>query len=149
MPETEMFRLILNGGSFALIVFLIIWALFKLEPNLRGMMEKKDLLNSQTIQKIIDGQTAQVQELVKTFSAMVQKANDDCREERKDWADAMAKEMKMNRESRHDLVNQVQRVIAEAYTKAKDERKDERKRGADRDRDREDRDDQHPDSGPQ
>lgn len=128
MPDTEMFKLIVQSGSFGLIVLLICWVLFRLEPRIREMIEKKDQLNaetiksvaanaSETIQKTISENRQLVETLLTRFTEATDKAASECRDERKEWMEVVQRESELNRKARHDLANQIQALIAEAYSR--------------------------------
>ncbi len=116
MPiEPTVFQNIVQGGSFALIVLLACWIMFRLEPRIREMIEKKDALHAETVAHIVTTGREQVEMMVTRFTEMIQKSHDDCREERRDSTETMQKEMKLNREARHDDSNKLQEAVVELY----------------------------------
>jgi len=146
MPEAEAFKTIIQGGSFAMLVLIFCWALFKLEPRIREMIEKKDALHTETIKETVKAFSDAQQKGIVTFGETQQKTLDqmrqllegqaqkhveavakmqaaytdtlhkkdaECREERKENSDMLMREMELNRKSRHDFANQIQKVMAE------------------------------------
>lgn len=128
MPPIEptMFQNIVQGGSFALIVLFGCWLMFRVEPRNREdsnkkdernaeSAEKKDTTHAETIKTIVESSERRVEVLINKFAEMVQKAHDDCREERRDTTETMQKEFKLNREARHDDADKMAAVVSEFY----------------------------------
>ena len=135
MPEAEAFKTIVQGGSFALLVLIFCWALFKLEPRMREREEKKDILHSELLKDAIKtfGETqqktlsemrilmeSQQQKSTEAMNILIAKHADvllkkdtECREERKENTEMVLREMELNRKSRHDFANQIQKIMIE------------------------------------
>lgn len=115
MAEADALKTIIQGGSFAVLVTILVWIMFKLEPRMSGMISDKDKQHAATIEKITENNRLANEAMVAQFVAMVQQAHADCREDRKERDELLAKEGKLNREARHDAANQLQRVVIDLY----------------------------------
>lgn len=115
MAEADALKTIIQGGSFAVLVTILVWIMFKLEPRMSKMITDKDALHAATVEKITEQGRLANEAMVAQFVAMVEKAHADCREDRKERDELLAKEFKLNREARHDVANQMQRVVIELY----------------------------------
>lgn len=135
MPEAEAFKTIVQGGSFAMLVLIFCWALFKLEPRMREREERKDTLHAQLMQEAVRtfGDTQQktiaemravletaqrtsseaLNKLIEKHAEVMQKKDAECREERKENTEMILREMELNRKSRHDFANQIQKIVVE------------------------------------
>lgn len=127
MPDSEVFKIILNGGSFAMLILIFCWALFKLEPRIREMMEKKDAEHNATVKLIVEQHRLSMEKMIEKFADSIERKDKECREERKEWQGIMtkegdqnraliAKEGELNRQSRHDIAREMQRIVAEIYS---------------------------------
>ncbi len=77
MPDNELFRTIVQGGSFAVLVLILVWGIFRLEPRVRETMEKKDVLLSQTIQHTVTESNTAVKEMGQQFADTCKAMNSD------------------------------------------------------------------------
>lgn len=81
MPvEAEAFKTIVQGGSFAMLVLIFCWALFKLEPRIREMIEKKDALHTETIKETVKAFSDAQQKGIVTFGETQQKTLEQMRQ---------------------------------------------------------------------
>lgn len=123
-----MFKFIVNGGSFALIVLFFVWLLFSGEPKYRAMMIAISANHEAAISKVIsnaaDGAakmheamakmqetfTGALRDQQRSHESEVAKMQDEfrtaldaqekqCRSERKEWLEAIREEAAMNRET--------------------------------------------------
>lgn len=139
MPDSETFKLIVNGGSFALIVLMFVWLLFKGVPDHRAAVVQMTTDLRVAIEREATAQERQAEEYRKsmqlvcdTFSAALAKQFEECREERremmKDFEAAIKEEFELNRETRHQTANTVQKAIIEMY-KGRDRDRNDRNEG--------------------
>ena len=137
MPDTEMFKAVVQGGSFALVVLLFCWILFRLEPRIREMIEKKDAMHADTIKAITEASAATIQKTVtenrtlvegilNKFATTAETAARECREERKEWMEAFQREGELNRKARHELANRMTEAMATAYATRDRDRDDDK-----------------------
>ncbi len=117
MTDADTLKTIVQGGSFAVLVVILVWIMFKLEPRMSSMISTKDAEHAATIAKIVEESRVATEALVTRLTDMVQKAHDDCREDRKERDDMMAKESKMNRDARHDDADKWTATVAEMYNR--------------------------------
>ena len=119
-----MFKIVLQGGSFALTVVFVLWVLFKGEPKYREMIEKIEGKHESAIQRITDTFKMTVDSILKSHELIVAQITKECREERREWGDMVRKEGELNRKNRHDTINQIQDLVARAYSEGKDRAQD-------------------------
>lgn len=153
VPDSDLFRTVVQGGSFAVLVLILVWGIFRLEPRVRETMEKKDSLQAETIQHMVT-ESANTQKettrqfaeacakmmvesrlametIIKRHDEQVLKLTQECKEERKEWVDAMGKELEslrirmekegdMNRKSRHDFADQIQKILGDVLEKGEE-----------------------------
>lgn len=93
MPDAEMVKVVLNGGSFGLLAIIVIWLLFKGGPMFVAAIDKLGEDHKATVSTIVVGQEKQaienkeaVETLVKEHTAVVTAINKECREERRELA---------------------------------------------------------------
>jgi hypothetical protein len=133
MPDSEMFKLVIQGGSFAVLIMILIWAMFKLEPRIREMMEKKDEVIQtiaktfgETQQKTITELKIMIESLTKTAEETHARKDSECRGERKEMMDTitgemklnrelLSKEMEVNREARHNDTKNITKALADMW----------------------------------
>lgn len=77
MPDNELFRTVVQGGSFAVLVLILVWGIFRLEPRVRETMEKKDVLLAQTIQHTVTEANTAVKEVGQQFAETCKQMNAD------------------------------------------------------------------------
>lgn len=78
MPENEMFKMALQGGSFALVTLLFGWLLFRGMPMLREMAIKQE----ETIQALYLAAKSERDKLASECRQERQEQAEECRQER-------------------------------------------------------------------
>ncbi len=137
MPDSETFKLIMNGGLFGLFVLFFVWLLFKAEPNYRATVERitSDCRTAMELQAATN-RTA-LETVCKTFEASLARQFQECREERRelvsDFQETIEKEFELNRDNRHEAANTMLKALREVWKRDDDERR-ERTEEADKDR---------------
>lgn len=131
MLDGELFKTVVQGGSFAVVVLLVLWALFKGEPQYRALIEKiqdnhtkqvEAINNSHqlAIDRLVTEHRASIEAILRSHKATVEKLSEECRQERQEWMEQVLKEGELNRESRHDLVNKMAAIVAGQYNKLRE-----------------------------
>lgn len=106
MPESEVFKMVMNGGMLGFWAVAFWWALAKGVPLLKELFEKQNAtINNLTaafeknshdlsaghreqVRLLADAHTAAVERLDKGYRETVKHVTDECREERKELRDA-------------------------------------------------------------
>lgn len=155
--EGELLGRLLQGGAFAVLVFIIVWQTIRREPREKEAAEKKDALHAEVIQKSVTTFGEAVQKVVAECASVMREQMEqhrkmvelllqqhqersaaerkECREERKEWAENMKKEGlenrdlilregELNRKSRTDFVNQIQRAMEQVLEEGKERRRE-------------------------
>lgn len=123
LPDSEMFKLIMNGGLFGLFVLFFVWLLFKAEPNYRKTVETivaestkdserqaqaiekqaeehkraMEVVNSthqKTIETINTTHQRAIETMTKTFEVVISNQLKECRDERREMTTSMISAIK-------------------------------------------------------
>lgn len=124
--ELEIIKVVINGGSFALIVVFVLHYIFKAEPKTRDAIDKLESRHQdqvalqakeykETINKIVAEHKDTVKIITDSHERLVQSMLKECREERKEMMITMSKEAELNRVSRHDIAEKFQEAVTEMH----------------------------------
>lgn len=102
MPESEVFKMAMQGGMFGLWLIFIVWLLYRGAPMLRETMATMSADHKEAIMVA-----------AKVAAEMISQHEKTCREERQQLQTQFAAERSADRQSRHDMANEFQRAIAE------------------------------------
>lgn len=124
--ELEIIKVVINGGSFALIVVFVLHYIFKAEPKTRDALEKLEARHQEqvaqqardykeTVNKIVVEHKETVKIITDSHERLVNNMLKECREERKEMMITLTKEAELNRVSRHDIAEKFQEAVAEMH----------------------------------
>lgn len=111
MADVELFKLIMNGGSFALMALFVVWILFKASPILKESLEKKDAAHNATIlamaadhrttmTAMAEAHRTSIATLAAEFRASLAEMHRECRDERADLLKRADDEREKDRQAR-------------------------------------------------
>jgi len=103
MPDIEVFKLITNGGSFAVLVFIALWVMLKVVPMIKD-----------TLEQVSSDSHAAIVALGVAHQEALEQQGKECREERREMMETAAVEREEDRKSRHDLADKMQNIIRDA-----------------------------------
>lgn len=91
MPDSETFKLIIQGGSFGVLVIIAIWLMFKWSPDNTRMVLKMSQDHRETIEFI-----------EQKHDERVEADHLQCAAERKEMLSMFLRESELNRQSRYE-----------------------------------------------
>lgn len=77
IPDNQLFHTVVQGGSFAVLVLILIWGIFRMEPRIRETMERKDAEHGNTVRSVTTEASTVQKQSVQQFSEAVAKMNAD------------------------------------------------------------------------
>ncbi len=104
MVETELIKVAINFGSFAVVVILVIHHLFRGEPNNRKMIEK-----------ITEDNREAIKNMCESYERIISNLTKECREERREDKILIEKQGELDRVSRHDQAKLLQDCVIEMH----------------------------------
>lgn len=124
MGDIEIIKLIINGGSFAVLVVIVLWVMFRASPENTATIKSITTDHRNTIESMARGFETTVHTLVREFgialSTQAQQSRDErivlskeCREERNQMQARVEAERLLDRQARHNDANKLQEIVAE------------------------------------
>lgn len=122
--DNQLLGLVLQYGSFGVVVLIFMWIMFKVAPQTAQAVEKKeaafldtltkrDAASAELLRQLITENRALLDLLTKRHDEHSREMAKECREERKEWVELVMREGELNRKARHDFANQIKGLMTE------------------------------------
>ncbi len=104
-------------GAFGIVVFLVFWYVWIGHPKMMDKFENSLKLVTESSKVAITNLADKNKEVMDNALQTFKEAEDECREERREVAASAASERDKDRELRHNLANQLQKLADHAESK--------------------------------